>query len=69
MGVQNAGANSKLSPLPHEPAAFYGGSATVDIPLNSAAVKELINALLLKFLCLVSFTYLGSQFFSFNIRI
>lgn len=44
MDFQNAGANSKLSPLPHEPAAFYGGSATIDIPLNSAAVKELINA-------------------------
>ncbi|KAK1378859.1 Secretory carrier-associated membrane protein [Heracleum sosnowskyi] len=33
----NTGGNSKLSPLPHEPAGYYGGSATVDIPLNSAA--------------------------------
>ncbi|KAJ9566031.1 hypothetical protein OSB04_001997 [Centaurea solstitialis] len=30
-------ANSRLSPLPHEPADFYDRSAPVDIPLDSAA--------------------------------
>lgn len=65
MGFQNTGANSKLSPLPHEPAGYYGGSATVDIPLNSAAVKELINAVFLELLCLIPFTSSGSQLFSF----
>ncbi|KAI7734050.1 hypothetical protein M8C21_022714 [Ambrosia artemisiifolia] len=29
--------NSRLSPLPHEPADFYDRSAPVDIPLDSAA--------------------------------
>lgn len=33
-------ANSRLSPLPHEPADFYDRSAPVDIPLDSAAVCE-----------------------------
>lgn len=28
--------NSRLSPLPHEPADFYNPTATVDIPLDSA---------------------------------
>lgn len=31
-------ANSRLSPLPHEPAEFYDRNASVDIPLDSAAV-------------------------------
>lgn len=30
--------NSRLLPLPHEPADFYGGDAPIDIPLDSAAV-------------------------------
>ncbi|XP_070038218.1 secretory carrier-associated membrane protein 3-like [Nicotiana tomentosiformis] len=29
--------NSRLLPLPHEPADFYGGDAPIDIPLDSAA--------------------------------
>lgn len=32
--------NSRLSPLPHEPADFYDRSAPVDIPLDSAAVSS-----------------------------
>ena len=43
MCLQNTGANSKLTPLPHEPAGFYDRGATVDIPLNSASVIESIN--------------------------
>lgn len=45
MGSQNAAgrvppaANSRLSPLPHEPAEFYDRNASVDIPLDSAGVS------------------------------
>lgn len=35
-----APANSRLSPLPHEPADYDRG-ATVDIPLDNSAVREL----------------------------
>lgn len=37
-------ANSRLSPLPHEPADFYDRSAPVDIPLDSAAVSSTIRS-------------------------
>lgn len=35
-GSVPSAANSRLSPLPHEPADFYDRSAPVDIPLDSA---------------------------------
>lgn len=41
--------NSRLSPLPPEPADFYNPTAPVDIPLDSAAVRA--NSLLLLLLC------------------
>lgn len=51
MECQNAGrappaANSRLKPLPHEPTDFYDRDASVDIPLDSAAVSVwiLVNA-------------------------
>lgn len=31
--------NSKLSPLPPEPAGFYNYGTTVDIPIDAAAVE------------------------------
>ncbi|KAK2969862.1 hypothetical protein RJ640_030171 [Escallonia rubra] len=36
-GSVPAASNSRLSPLPHEPADFYDRSAPVDIPLDSSA--------------------------------
>lgn len=34
--------NSRLSPLPHEP-ADYDHAATVDIPLDNSKVKQIVN--------------------------
>lgn len=48
-GSQNPGsvapANSGLSPLPHEPADYDRG-ATVDIPLDSGKVHDLLSFLI-----------------------
>nr|GEW94934.1 secretory carrier-associated membrane protein 2-like [Tanacetum cinerariifolium] len=41
-----AATNSRLSPLPHEPADFYDRSAPVDIPLDSASVSSAVESCL-----------------------
>lgn len=35
--------NSRLSPLPHEPADFYDRTASVDIPLDSTVVSSTLD--------------------------
>lgn len=42
-GSVPAATNSRLSPLPHEPAGFYDRTVPVDIPLDSAAVGPIIK--------------------------
>lgn len=65
--VPPATKNSKMSPLPPEPAGFYDRGATVDIPLDTAGAKSQVCETKTIFLLLFLFTKIPIVAFPFLI--